>query len=443
MILGATLFFKVFHTVRLRLTRAFLSHSPRTEPHTINTNVNANGHELPAAALCRYMPELARSVVFGSENMNEGTKQLALEKSLSRSASLLTVYLISTNSAHAEGVAWLFSDIPCRLFVLQPDDFFTEAEGRYETMGMDRLACMRAAGKAWGFPALVIDGGTSLTYTACDRNGHIVGGGITAGLLAKFRTLANHSEKAPGMVSVQDPEQMLKAAQSMIDKNEPLGFFLRNTQDAVVSSFLKEIGFYLREVVKRYFDDVYAKGSNEEGTGGNDENGVSTSTDVSRPQGQPNNTIPKIILTGGDARILESLLKVNDNNLLESRPDIIPYEIVVNKQLFSHGVAAALIMKAGQFKTTVFHEHDKKLLGCRVAKEFKLSDDDGDRVYRGTIAATIRIKNSTARQYLVLYDDADAEEMDVVQIHGKCLLYHLVLDGVLSVYLANGRTQPP
>lgn len=431
---GAVLVLQVLNS----LTPAF-SLSPRTEPFTLNTNATGNGHESSAKALCRHLPEFARRLVFGLDGVNDGSKLMALEKSLSRSATLLTVYLISTNSANADGVAWLFSEIPCRLYSLQPDDFFTEAEGRYETMGMDRLACMRAAGKVWGFPALVIDGGTSLTYTACDRNGHIVGGGITAGLLAKFRALANHTEKAPGMASVQDPEQMLKAAEVMIDKNEPLGFFLRNTQDSVVSSFLKEIGLHLREVVKRYFDDIHAKGSVEGGKASSNDNEVHTSTDVSRPQSQPNNTIPNIIVTGGDSRFLESLLKMNDNNLLESRPDITPYDVVVSKQLIAHGVAAALTMKTEKYKSSVFHETDKKLLGCRVAKEFKLSDDDGDRVYRGTIAASIRIKNSTVRQYLVLYDDADAEEMDVVQIHGECSLFYSTSRLLLSIYVANRR----
>ena len=376
-------------------------------------------HESSTVALSRYLPDIARKVVFGPDNIDHGTKQTALEKSLSRSAILLTIYLISTNSDHADGVAWLFSEIPCRLHVLQPNDFFTEEEGRYETMGMDRLACMRAAGKIWGFPALVIDGGTSLTYTACDRKGHVVGGGITVGLLAKFRALAAHSSKAPGMVGVRDPEQMLKAVDSVLSKDEPLGFFARNTEDAVISSFLKETAFHLREVIKKYLDDIYSKESIEVGKGVTGDGGAPANVNVSQPQSHPNNTVPTIILTGGDATILESLLKMKDNKLIESRPDIPPYEVVTSRPLIAIGIAAMLATKAEQYKTSDFHDLDRKLLGCRVAKEFSLPDEDGDRVYRGTIAASIQVKNSTARQFLVLYDDADAEEMDLVQIHGK------------------------
>ena len=303
---------------------------------------------------------------------------------------------------------------------------------------MDRLACMRAAGKIWGFPALVIDGGTSLTYTACDGNGHIVGGEITVGLMAKFRALASHTNEAPGMAGVQDPEHMLKAAEIMIDKNAPLGFFARSTEDAVISGFLKEIALYLREVIKQYLEDIYAKAWIEEEKESNKDGGVPTSTDASRPQSRPNNKVPTIILTGGDARILECLLKRKDNNLLESRPDIRPYEVAVNKALIAHGVAALLMRKIEEHKTSVFNESDKKLLGCRVAKEFKVSDEDGDRVYRGTIAATIRVKNSAVRQYVVLYDDADAEEMDLVQIHGKCLFENSSRSFSCSIFLANG-----
>lgn len=114
--------------------------------------------------------------IFGHEE-GDMTTQVALENSQGRSATLLTIYIVSTNMEQAQNVAWCFSEIPCRVYTMQPDDFFSADQGRYETMGIDRLACMRAAGEMVGFPALVIDGGTCMTYTACDHKGHIVGGG--------------------------------------------------------------------------------------------------------------------------------------------------------------------------------------------------------------------------------------------------------------------------
>jgi hypothetical protein len=100
----------------------------------------------PTTALARLLPTAAMRIVFGHDDGNM-TKQAALESSHRRLATLLTVYIVSTNMDQAEKVAWCFSEIPSRVYCMQPDDFFTADQGRYESMGIDRLACMRAAGE--------------------------------------------------------------------------------------------------------------------------------------------------------------------------------------------------------------------------------------------------------------------------------------------------------
>jgi pantothenate kinase type III len=384
----------------------------------------------PTSVLGRHLPEAALHAIFGKKE-GEMSKELALETSQSRTAVLLTVYIVSTNTAQAENVAWCFSEIPSRVFSMKPDDFFSTAEGRYESMGIDRLACMRAVVDLMGFPALVIDGGTCMTYTACNEEGHLMGGGITLGLGAKFAAIARNTQSAPGMAAVaQNHEDMILHANKMVLANERLPVFSKNTMEAVVSCTLSEISHHCRAVIKKYLDDIYVPGG--ENLAGDTEDG----TDVFEVNGQKlqkpsgvssSSSVPKIVLAGGDADLLKRLLQNENNQLMEPNPDIRPYDLKVCKHLMAFGVAHALKHKVKKHKETPVSEFDKLLLGCRVAKVFDQTDADGDRIYRGTIAAAVRTKGGEQQQYIVLYDDVDTEELNLVEIHGTLLLCRLIL----------------
>jgi type III pantothenate kinase len=59
----------------------------------------------------------------------------------------------------------------------------------YPTLGIDRALTLLGAGENYGYPALVIDGGTALTLTGVDRDRALVGGAILPGLRLQFRSL--------------------------------------------------------------------------------------------------------------------------------------------------------------------------------------------------------------------------------------------------------------
>lgn len=80
----------------------------------------------------------------------------------------ISVYCVSTNRGQAAALEQLFMSIPSRFYVMQGDDFFKRAEGRYDTMGTDRLATLKGAAHLNGHPVLVFDGGTATTYSATD-----------------------------------------------------------------------------------------------------------------------------------------------------------------------------------------------------------------------------------------------------------------------------------
>ncbi|TVP63546.1 MAG: pantothenate kinase [Nodularia sp. (in: Bacteria)] len=67
----------------------------------------------------------------------------------------------------------------------------------YPTLGIDRALALWGAGKTWGFPILVIDAGTALTFTSGDANESFGGGAILPGLGLQFTTLGQNTGQLP------------------------------------------------------------------------------------------------------------------------------------------------------------------------------------------------------------------------------------------------------
>ncbi|WP_414546472.1 pantothenate kinase [Nostoc sp. CCY0012] len=71
----------------------------------------------------------------------------------------------------------------------------------YPTLGIDRALALWGAGKTWGFPMLVIDAGTALTFTGADANQCLVGGAILPGLGLQFATLGQKTGQLPQLTT--------------------------------------------------------------------------------------------------------------------------------------------------------------------------------------------------------------------------------------------------
>ncbi|AHJ27293.1 pantothenate kinase [Nodularia spumigena CS-584] len=67
----------------------------------------------------------------------------------------------------------------------------------YPTLGIDRALALWGAGKTWGFPMLVIDAGTALTFTGADAKKSLVGGAILPGLGLQFSSLGEKTGQLP------------------------------------------------------------------------------------------------------------------------------------------------------------------------------------------------------------------------------------------------------
>lgn len=83
--------------------------------------------------------------------------------------------------------------IQCQLITLDQ----IPLKGLYSTMGIDRAIAALGAGHAYGFPVLIIDGGTALTLTGIDGDRRVMGGAILPGLRLQGRSLTQYTATLP------------------------------------------------------------------------------------------------------------------------------------------------------------------------------------------------------------------------------------------------------
>lgn len=92
----------------------------------------------------------------------------------------------------------------------------------YPTLGIDRALNLLGAGDRYGWPVLVVDSGTALTFTA-GAGGKLVGGAILPGLSLQFKALSEQTASLPPLE---------------ISQGLP-GRWARNTPDAIQSGILR------------------------------------------------------------------------------------------------------------------------------------------------------------------------------------------------------------
>ncbi|MGB5959010.1 MAG: pantothenate kinase [Coleofasciculaceae cyanobacterium] len=75
----------------------------------------------------------------------------------------------------------------------------------YPSLGIDRALAVLGAGEVYGYPTLVIDGGTALTFTGADAELRLIGGAILPGLGLQLQSLA---QKTAALPETQLPTQL-------------------------------------------------------------------------------------------------------------------------------------------------------------------------------------------------------------------------------------------
>ncbi len=77
--------------------------------------------------------------------------------------------------------------------------------GLYPTLGIDRALALLGAGNQFGWPVLLIDAGTALTFTGANVNRYLIGGAILPGLGLQLSSLG---KKTAGLPLVSLPESL-------------------------------------------------------------------------------------------------------------------------------------------------------------------------------------------------------------------------------------------
>jgi type III pantothenate kinase len=112
-------------------------------------------------------------------------------------------------------------------------------KGMYPTLGIDRALALWGAGNNWGFPMLVIDAGTALTFTGADDKQYFVGGAILPGLGLQLATLSGRTGQLP---KVELPQQL------------PQRYAL-NTQQAMQSGVIYTLVAGIKDFIEVWWRD--------------------------------------------------------------------------------------------------------------------------------------------------------------------------------------------
>ncbi len=112
-------------------------------------------------------------------------------------------------------------------------------QGLYSTLGIDRALALWGAGKTWGFPVLVIDGGTALTFTGANIHSHLMGGAILPGLGLQIATLADKTGQLP---RINLPQQLPPR-------------YAKNTQEAIQSGIIYTIVAGIKDFIETWWRD--------------------------------------------------------------------------------------------------------------------------------------------------------------------------------------------
>ena len=103
----------------------------------------------------------------------------------------------------------------------------------YSTLGIDRALALLGAGDRYGYPVLVIDGGTAITLTGADGDRDLVGGAILPGLQLQFDSL--------GLGTAALPQLSAGSAGSTIGQADLPDRWARNTEEAITSGILHNL----------------------------------------------------------------------------------------------------------------------------------------------------------------------------------------------------------
>jgi type III pantothenate kinase len=131
----------------------------------------------------------------------------------------------------------------------------TGLKNRYddpESVGADRIVNAVAAGRHYGFPAIIVDIGTATTVEAVDADGNYLGGAILTGLYVALDALVARTAKLPSVDLEEAPPKVIAT----------------NTPDSIRSGFIYGYAGALDALIRRSREELGADGVTVVATGG-------------------------------------------------------------------------------------------------------------------------------------------------------------------------------
>jgi len=159
-------------------------------------------------------------------------------------------------------------------------------------LGVDRLATVRGAAKLSGYPVLIIDGGTAMTYTAADSTGKIIGGGIGPGVAVKLFALTDKIDALPEVNS----KIIFSKVEELVESRGKINVFANSTINCIVFDLIQELKNKLQSIIAEWLSIVGPP---------------CTIRNRPRPQSSilKENLERHVYITGGDGKLFELLLK--------------------------------------------------------------------------------------------------------------------------------------
>jgi type III pantothenate kinase len=119
----------------------------------------------------------------------------------------------------------------------------TGLDNRYddpEEVGADRIVNAVAAGRHYGFPAIIVDIGTATTVEAVDGKGCYLGGAILTGLYVSLDALVSKTAKLPSVDLEEEPPRVIAT----------------NTPDSIRSGFIYGYAGAIDALIRRSRDEL-------------------------------------------------------------------------------------------------------------------------------------------------------------------------------------------
>ncbi|KAL3934864.1 MAG: hypothetical protein SGARI_003205, partial [Bacillariaceae sp.] len=344
----------------------------------------------------------AQTLIFGG-NDNFGCISEASEAAAKRKCPIISVYVVSSNPEAERKLIYMFRHIPVRMFKLQNTDFFSPDQGLYPTMGVDRVCVLYGAKHQFGSPVLAIDGGTAMTYAGLDKDGRIMGGGISPGVKVRLQSLHEHTGALPNI----DHGKFMAVLDEATNNNQPLPTFAKDTSVAMITTVCAELACQLRNIIKQFVGMVVA----------HLDHGV------------------HVIITGGDGELFCQLLEPAASGIIHPEPDAQPIpgfvKITYSKNFAHYGIHQLLYEKYLQRPVDPYEDLRNRMQSARVAMK---STDEASGISRGTVLSVDfdppsleqpnAVQDVANYTFLIRHDESGKQQMlSLTKFYDGLILY--------------------